>query len=311
LAVGYDGHRLRFSELPEQVRVRLDDELGARVVEAENCQGGFSPSLAARCVLDDGRRVFVKAVSPAQNPDSPDILRREASVSASLPGGVPAPRLLAMMDDGCWIVTVYEFIDGRLPANPWEPEELDQVIDATWQLAGVEPPASLPTVTQQYGPILNGWRNLASEPPAGGVLDEWTNRHLERLAGLEPQWEEAAAGDGLVHGDVRSDNVLLDGDSVTFVDWSSACRGSAAFDVVSMLASIALEGGGIPEEVLARGGGERIDPEALTALAIADAGYFLDRARLPDPPGLPTVRSFQRAQGEIVLAWLKRRLGWT
>jgi hypothetical protein len=37
------------------------------------------------------------------------------------------------------------------------------------------------------------------------------------------------------------------------------------------------------------------------------AGYFHDRRRLPDPPGLPTVRAFQRAQGEVVLRWLKQR----
>ena len=37
------------------------------------------------------------------------------------------------------------------------------------------------------------------------------------------------------------------------------------------------------------------------------AGYFCDVQRRPDPPGLPTVRAFQRAQGEVVLRWLRRR----
>ena len=37
------------------------------------------------------------------------------------------------------------------------------------------------------------------------------------------------------------------------------------------------------------------------------AGYFVDVARRPDPPGLPTVRAFQRAQGVVVLGWLRRR----
>jgi hypothetical protein len=36
----------------------------------------------------------------------------------------------------------------------------------------------------------------------------------------------------------------------------------------------------------------------------AAAGYFVDRCRTPPPPGLPTVRAFQRAQGNALLTWL-------
>ena len=38
------------------------------------------------------------------------------------------------------------------------------------------------------------------------------------------------------------------------------------------------------------------------------AGYFLDAARHPAPVGLPTVRAFQRVQGEALLNWLRPRL---
>ncbi len=33
--------------------------------------------------------------------------------------------------------------------------------------------------------------------------------------------------------------------------------------------------------------------------------------RLPDPPGLPTLRAFQLGQGLVALDWLRRRTGWT
>jgi hypothetical protein len=42
----------------------------------------------------------------------------------------------------------------------------------------------------------------------------------------------------------------------------------------------------------------------------AVAGYFTRQALLPDPPGLPTVRAFQAAQGSQARAWLRRRTGW-
>jgi hypothetical protein len=37
-------------------------------------------------------------------------------------------------------------------------------------------------------------------------------------------------------------------------------------------------------------------------------GYFPDGARQPQPPGLPPVRAFQRAQADALLPWVRRRL---
>jgi hypothetical protein len=38
------------------------------------------------------------------------------------------------------------------------------------------------------------------------------------------------------------------------------------------------------------------------------AGYFADKAWRPPIPGVPRVRSFQRAQLKVSLAWAARRL---
>jgi hypothetical protein len=38
------------------------------------------------------------------------------------------------------------------------------------------------------------------------------------------------------------------------------------------------------------------------------AGFFIDAARQPPPVGLPTLRAFQRAQGQAVLSWLREEL---
>jgi hypothetical protein len=54
--------------------------------------------------------------------------------------------------------------------------------------------------------------------------------------------------------------------------------------------------------------GVPIDPEALLPVVTAVAGYLTERGRLPDPPGLPTLRAFQRAQGAVARAWLRRLL---
>ena len=48
------------------------------------------------------------------------------------------------------------------------------------------------------------------------------------------------------------------------------------------------------------------DRDEILPLVAAMAGYFAERGTLPDPPGLPTVRAFQRAQGQVTTAWLRR-----
>jgi aminoglycoside phosphotransferase (APT) family kinase protein len=234
------------------------------------------------------------------------MMRREAEIAACLPPGAPAPALLHVIDDDDWIVLVFEDVDGALPHTPWERRELDRVIDATLRLGRLAPRAPLHSVVDQYGQMFVGWRNLAGEGPAA-VDDPWCRDRLDELAAAEARWESACAGDQLIHGDVRSDNVLLTRDNrVVFVDWTATCIGAGWFDVLVMLPVVELEGGGQPEAVMERSGLGDLDRDQVVPLVAAVAGYFADRGRLPDPPGLPTLRAFQRAQGEVALGWLRR-----
>jgi hypothetical protein len=43
----------------------------------------------------------------------------------------------------------------------------------------------------------------------------------------------------------------------------------------------------------------------LTDVLAGAGGYFSDAARQEPPPGLPTVRAFQRAQADAVVGWLR------
>jgi hypothetical protein len=92
--------RLEWIALPASVRRQIEDRLGSPVVETLTQRGGFSPGVAARLRLRDGRRAFVKAVSSSPNPDSPTLHRQEARVAAALPASAPSPRFLFIHDDG-------------------------------------------------------------------------------------------------------------------------------------------------------------------------------------------------------------------
>jgi aminoglycoside phosphotransferase (APT) family kinase protein len=305
------GTRLPWEQVPAALRAAAEQRLGGRVTAAVTQPGGFSPGAAARLELDTGRRAFAKAVGPELNPDSPGIYRAEARIAAALPAAVPAPRFLGVLEDGGWVLLLFEDIDGSVPARPWRRAELDRVLAAVTDLAAALTPAPLaaPAVGDAHQASFTGWRRLARAPGAG--LDPWARAHLARLAELEAGWAAAARGGSLVHSDLRSDNILLTADRVVFVDWPWACRGASWFDLVAMLPSVALEGGPPPEEVAAGHALTRAaEPAAVTAVVAALAGYFAYQSCQPDPPGIPAVRAFQAAQGKVALDWLRARTGW-
>src|SRR5690242_11194953 len=84
------GVRTPWEAVPASVREAVQGSLGARVLGAETQRSGFSPGVAARLRLADGRRAFVKAVSGALNPESPGIHRDEIRIARALPASVPA-----------------------------------------------------------------------------------------------------------------------------------------------------------------------------------------------------------------------------
>ena len=141
------------------------------------------------------------------------------------------------------------------------------------------------------------------------ALDDWSSAHLDDLVALESRWSDAVRGDALVHLDVRSDNILIEPTGrVVLVDWPHACIGAPWLDLLVMIPSMVLEGAGEPEAAR-RVARARCAGDAIDAVVAALAGTFTWAASRPDPPGLPTVRAFQRAQGEVALRWLRTRLG--
>ncbi|HEV2825607.1 MAG TPA: aminoglycoside phosphotransferase family protein, partial [Actinomycetota bacterium] len=119
----------------------MEDRLGGRVVEAATQPGGFSPGVAARLRLADGRRAFVKAVGPEPNPDSPAVHRGEARIMAALPSAAPAPRMLWTLDRHGWVALAFEDVDGAQPALPWRPGELGRVLAMIARMAADLTPA--------------------------------------------------------------------------------------------------------------------------------------------------------------------------
>lgn len=314
--LAFSGQRLDWRDLPRRVRTRIQELAGAQVTAEISATTGFSPGFAAVLELADGLAAFVKAVSTEQNPQSPGLARAEVRAAAALPAQVPAPRLLWSDDDDDWVILGFEVATGRSPLLPWQPAELRRVLDAVAVLATARPvPGHALTPTGlALADDFTGWRRLAAGPgpdldrTAGWALDSgsWLREHLTDLVAWEQDAVDACAGDALVHGDLRADNVLVDHDRVWLVDWPHAAVGAPWLDLAFMLPSVAMQGGGDPQDLFwAEAVSADVAPDRLRAALAGLAGYFTHDALEPAPRGIPNLRRFQQAQAEHAIAWLR------
>ncbi|GIG30690.1 phosphotransferase family protein [Cellulomonas marina] len=326
LPIAFSGQRLDWRDLPRSVRTRIEEHCHARVSAVIGATTGFSPGFASVLELSDGRDVFVKAVSPEQNPTSVELARSELRVSAGLPLDVPAPRLQWSFDDGTWVVLGFEVVHGWSPELPWREQDLAAVLDALVPLADAEPlPGhALPRTDDLLAEDFTGWRRLhllADGDPAllhrPGSHDElvwpaelaaWTRHELEQLVLWEQDATAVLAGEALVHGDLRADNVLIDAERrVWFIDWPHASVGAPWIDLAFMLPSVSLQGGGRPDELFrSHPVADGVHDDELRAALAGLSGYFVWNARQPAPRGIPNLRRFQHAQGIAALGWLRR-----
>ncbi|MCL2455599.1 MAG: aminoglycoside phosphotransferase family protein [Micrococcales bacterium] len=313
----FSGQRLDWRDLPVHVRRRIATLAGAEVTAETSATSGFSPGFVAVLETADGRAVFVKAVSPRENPRSPELARAEIRHASAMPDEILVPRLLWWDDDGEWVVSGWEAVSGRTPQIPWQADELRLVLDAIDRLAQARPRPghALPTTPELLREDFAGWTRIASADP--GLRDRlvatfgddgrWAVENLDALVRWEEEALQVLAGDHLVHGDLRSDNVMLDEQhQVWVIDWPHASVGAPWLDLAFMLPSVAAEGGGDPAAIFAAHPvGAAVEPEPLRAALAGLTGYLTWSGLQPDPPGLPNLRAFQTTQARTSLSWLR------
>jgi aminoglycoside phosphotransferase (APT) family kinase protein len=299
---------MRYDALPAQLRTFVDEHCGP-VVAVTDHPTGFSPGVAATVRTGDGTAHFVKAVTADVNLRTRDMHRREADNLRALSATRAAPQLLATYDESPWILLVTEHVPGAMPDLPWTSGDLRSLVGAVDGLAALAAPPTLPTLAEEFAGAFTGWRALASGACVPVYLPSDLVSRIDDLASMEPDWVAAAAGDQLIHGDIRGDNLLVDNGHARLVDWPFACRGNPALDAVAAAGAIAMQGGPEPAEfVLSTAAGRACDSDALRALTVAAVGYLVNAGRQPPPPGLPTLREFQRAQAQHFYGWLRQLL---
>lgn len=314
------GVRQKWADIPQKIQTLIVGYLGSEIVRTESQSGGFSPGVATRLVTEDGQCYFLKAMGTDINPASVSFHRREIDINAKLPDNSIAPKLLWSYDDADdteWVAMLFDNIDGSNPQTPWQKEDLQRIMQAMSQLSEILTPSpiapdSIASAREYFSSRIYGWQKVkAGKSTYFEQLDDWTKRHLDGLCELEKKAPEAVAGNTLVHFDIRADNIVMTDDTVWFVDWPHACIGTAWLDVILFAPSVAMQGGLLPEDLIQyHPACQEADPDAITAAIVSMAGMLSFNALLPAPAGLPTLREFQAAQGEVARHWIAQRTGW-
>jgi hypothetical protein len=308
-AVSASKRRLRWGQVPPPVKRAIELLAGGQVVAAVNCEGGYSPGLASRLTRADGHRFFVKAIDAGAWPDQAAMYRAEASVSAALPRTIPAPRLLRWLDDGRWIVLLFDCVDGTEPDLRRRPEDTRRVATAIGDLAGMLTPS--PIEAPSVHPRLGGWAELASDRDRLARLparSRWAAEHLSLLIALEAEGLHEAKGESLVHFDAYPHNILLTADRVLFADWAHARLGAPFIDLILFASSAAAIG--VDPEPVVRGHAPAAatEPHVIDAVLAAHAGFCLRGSLHTATPDFAPIIAAKTELGTAAITWLERRL---
>lgn len=249
-------------------------------------------------LLADGRRVFVKA---ARGELTAVWLRREYDVYAHLRGTF-IPKLEAFDDDPLYPVLVLEDLSDADWEIRWELDRIALVRSALSELAASEPPPNTQPVRQAFPELFGRWHVVQEDPEpflSTGIRSRaWLEQALPTLTAAADSVR--AEGDDVLHLDVRSDNLCFRDGAAVLIDWNWCSTGNADLDVAAWLPNLATEGGPQPWEVL---------PAAADYAAFL-AGVWAAVVGLPPPTTAPTVRTGQRRQLEVALAWCEHEFGF-
>ena len=303
--------RLTFAELPGHVREWVERVLGAPVVRTEPASGGYSPGVAEGLFTADGSAVFVKAGHPSRNADSPALLRSELRTLRSMPSGLPIAELIDALDEGPdgWVALVLEHVPGRQVSLPWTDDTIGAALASLADLRGPltpAPPGQWDAAADVLRDMFGHWPELVDVTD----LDPWLAERRHTLAAVAEETLAELAGDTLVHLDLRADNLMLRTDGrLIVVDWAWAVRGPAWLDPA--LLAIEFISSAAPEvdadAYIARiADNYGISTDRIVPVLVGILSFFEHAGRQPDPPGLPTLREFQRFQATALRDWLKR-----
>ncbi len=309
--------RPSWNEVPPALVAEIETLLGEKILGAEIAYGGYSPA-ADFIVRLARKKVFIKGTHPQQDAHGAEMLRQEVAAYQALPvlrdlspaylgtAGDPGPA------DNGWLLAAFDYIDAA-PTLPWTQEKLAAAFRLLGRIhnhakTGL-PDARAKNYVEKFLKPEGGWLRFAAEPQTAAkflTLFEdadagraWLAAALPLLCGLQENIGALGGPAGVLHQDLRSDNILfgLDG-RAWLVDWPNACYGPVALDLAFFLPSVTAEGGGDIRALSALYRdvtGIEVSRQDMTWALASYAGHMADNAYRAVPARLPRLRWMQKS----------------
>ncbi|MFB8237427.1 phosphotransferase [Kitasatospora purpeofusca] len=289
-----------WKQLPRAVRISIEARTGTVTAALPPTAGTVSDFAAT--LETTGGPVFCKAVRE----DNPKawMHRLEAVVNSVLPPDI-APRLLWKVEADGWLALGFEHVPGRHADLSPGSADLPLIASTLETLAGTLTPAP-PLRAFSLADRWSGqdfWHNLGSRHR--DRLDPWTVARLNTLVLAEHEAPDLIDGKTLVHTDLTSPNLLVNGEAVRVVDWAFPAPGAAWADTAYMIVRL-IEAGHTPEQAERWADSvslwQTAPARSVTAFGSILTGLWTLRAA-------ETPRRHWDALSAVGLAWLRHRLG--
>lgn len=307
--------------IPLALRRQVAEALGAPVARAQRVWGGYAPTPTFRLALADGRRAFFKGTNHTSNDYSRYALTVEERVYGELSSLLSQwmPRCEAAFRHEDWHVLLLEDV-GPKSVPPWTPQLTRSIARALAayhrSTLGCEAPAWLRGSETVFG--RTSWRQVVEETEdlqqIAALAGNDAPQALAWLQDASPLFEHLTTQPILVegprvilHGDLRSDNMRFSRGRLSLFDWPSITVGRPEWDIVGFAQSVTVDGGPLPEQVLAWYSEQLpLSPAAVESVLAWWLMFFANLAWRPDIPGLPRLRRFQCQQLGVLTQWAAR-----
>lgn len=310
-----------FEHIPEDILKKISRRLAGEVVEGETVYGSFSASAGFVLTLDSSLKIFAKGTHPDEMAHGTQHLRQEIAAFENLPVLKDvAPAYFSFVTDNeedGWSLGLWEYIQPDPAAHA-----ATGIADVMMQLvkthqADIPADVLMPARTQNYicsffnndkkwqriqndDAVQKKFLTLFDDPQQGAT---WLEGAMDTLTALQEKNVTGVYVEGLIHGDLRMDNILFGQSRTYLIDWPNACKGPVLFDLMFLSAHLESLGIGMAEDFIkayATTGGKAFTAVAsaedeLCQITAAIAGYFADQAYRAVPEKLPRLRWLQKS----------------
>lgn len=314
-------------DVPLELRKQIEVNIGSPIRRAIRVFGGYGPSATFRIFLEDGRTVFAKGAGMGSITENWKSITNEETIYRDITATYPiSPRYFGSVSVDGWHLLLLEDLRNSKKVPPWsEAFALQAIRDiAEFHLRGLSEAGKVQPMTSKG--VTDNWINIKNSNDERnyflGLFREkksdaefWLEGVLDTLISIEAEFMNSDQPWGLIHKDIRSDNLRFRNGSLLLFDWALACRGPLLFDVGFFLPSIEGEGG--PEAELLLSEYKRVMADnsiefpvfAEQSVAAVVAGFFASRAGKPPISLLPRLRYIQCLQLGPALRWTCNILG--